>query len=364
MEITAAVLRDPGGSYSLEQLTLTDPGPGQVLVRIVAVGHCHTDLLPRSGMLPIPMPMVAGHEGAGVVEAVGPGVTTVSVGDHVVISFASCGTCPSCVEGRPAGCDLFAPLNLLAASLDGSVSHTDAAGASVAARWFGQSSFATHALASVRNVVKIDRDLPLELMAPLGCGIQTGAGTVLTTLAPSPGDSIAVFGTGAVGLAAVMAASAAGCTTIVGVDLHQHRLDLAVEVGATDVVLGTVDDLGAAVLAANGGRGVRYAVDTTGVNAVVQAAIASLSVGGRLALVGVAAPDLVIPASTLAMGKTVIGVIEGDADPQTFIPRLTRLWRAGVLPLDKLVHTFALADIDEAERRAAAGEVIKPVLLP
>jgi aryl-alcohol dehydrogenase len=363
MQISAAVLRSPDGPYSIEPIELADPGAGQVVVRVEAVGHCHTDLLPRAGVLPIPMPMIAGHEGAGVVVAVGPGVTTVAAGDHVVLSFASCGTCPACLAGHPASCDLFAPLNLIAATLDGSVTATDATGAPVAARWFGQSSFATHALATERNVVKIDDDLPLELMAPLGCGLQTGAGTVINVLRPQPGESIAVFGSGAVGSAAIMAAAAAGCTTIVAVDLHRHRLDLALELGATHVVDGSAPDVAAQVIASTG-RGVLHAVDTTGVGAVVAAAIESLSVRGTLALVGVAQPDLVVPGNALAMGKSVVGVLEGDADPKTFIPLLTRLWRRGKFPIERLMRTFPLSEIDAAERAAAAGEVVKPVLLP
>ncbi len=363
MKITAALLREPSAAYSLESVELADPGPGQLIVRVKAVGHCHTDLLPRAGFLPIPMPVITGHEGAGVVEAVGPGVTSLAVGDHVVLSFASCGACPNCASGHPASCDLFAPLNLFGASLDGSVSVTDGSGAAVSSRWFGQSSFATHALVTERNAVKVDADLPLELMAPLGCGLQTGAGTVLNVLRPRVGDSIAVFGTGAVGSAAIMAAKAAGCSTIVGVDLHEHRLELARELGATHVVNGGAEDVGAQIIASTG-RGVQWAVDTTGVNAVVQHALAGLGVRGVLALVGVAQPDLSIPAGALAMGKSVVGVIEGDADPKTFIPLLTRLWRAGQFPIEKLVQTFPLSDIVTAEASAAAGRVVKPVLIP
>jgi aryl-alcohol dehydrogenase len=363
MLITAALLRDPSGPYSLETVDLVTPGPGQLVVKVVAAGHCHTDLLPRAGILPIPMPMTAGHEGAGIVEAVGPGVTSLAVGDHVVLSFASCGSCVPCVQGHPASCDLFAPLNLFGGTLDGSVTMTDNSGASVAARWFGQSSFATHALVTERNAVKVDADLSLELMAPLGCGLQTGAGTVLNVLRPVAGDSIAIFGTGAVGSAAIMAAKAAGCTTIVGIDLHPHRLELAKELGATHVIDGRADDLSAQIIASTG-RGVQFAVDTTGVNAVTQNALAALAVRGVLALVGVSQPDLAIPAGALAMGKTVVGVIEGDADPKTFIPLLTRLWRAGRFPIEKLVQTFPLASINEAEAAAAAGSVVKPVLIP
>lgn len=362
MQTTAALLREPTAKYSIEQVTLADPGPGQVLVRIVAVGHCHTDLLARTGMLQTPMPMIAGHEGAGVVQAIGEGVSSLAPGDHVVLSFGSCGACPPCLTGTPASCDLFAPLNLFGATLDGSVTVTDAGGAAVSARWFGQSSFAMHALATERNAVKIDADLPLELMAPLGCGLQTGAGTVLNVLKPTAGDSIAVFGTGAVGSAAIMAAAAAGCTTIVAIDLHPHRLELAKSLGATHVVDGRADDVAAQVIAATG-RGVDHAVDTTGVNAVCAAAIGALTSRGTLALVGVAQPDLVIPGIALAMGKRVVGIIEGDSDPQTFIPQLAKLWRDGKFPIERLVQTFPFAEIDHAEAEAAAGRVVKPVLL-
>lgn len=362
MQTTAALLRDPTANYSIEQVNLADPGPGQVLVRIVAVGHCHTDLLPRTGMLPTPMPMIAGHEGAGVIEAIGDGVTSLVPGDHVVLSFGSCGGCPPCLAGTPASCDLFAPLNLFGATLDGSVTVTDANGNAVSARWFGQSSFAMHALATERSAVKIDTDLPLELMAPLGCGLQTGAGTVLNVLKPAAGDSIAIYGTGAVGSAAIMAAAAAGCSTIVAIDLHPHRLELATSLGATHVVDGRAEDVAAQVIAATG-RGVDHAVDTTGVNAVCQAAIAALTARGTLALVGVAQPDLVIPGNALAMGKRIVGVIEGDSDPQTFIPQLAQLWRDGQFPIERLVQTFAFVEIDHAESEAAAGRVVKPVLM-
>ena len=362
MKTTAALLREPSAMYSIEEVTLAGPGPGQVLVRIVAVGHCHTDLLPRTGMLPTPMPMIAGHEGAGIVEVVGEGVSSLVKGDHVVLSFGSCGGCPPCIAGLPASCDLFAPLNIFGATLDGSVTVTDSQGLAVSARWFSQSSFAMHALATERNAVKIDADLPLELMAPLGCGLQTGAGTVLNVLKPEPGDSIAVFGAGAVGSAAIMAAASAGCKTIVAIDLHPHRLELAKSLGATHVVDGSASDVAAQVIASTG-RGVDHAVDTTGVNTVCFAAISALTSRGTLALVGVAQPDLVIPGNALAMGKRVVGVIEGDSNPQTFIPQLAQLWRDGKFPIERLVQTFPFAEIDHAEAEAAAGRVVKPVLL-
>ena len=359
MKITAAVLRAADAPYSLEEVELADPGPGHVVVRIVGAGHCHTDLLPRAGVLPLTLPVIAGHEGAGVVEEVGPGVTTVQPGDHVVLSFASCGACGTCLDGHPASCDQFAFLNFF----DPAPVVVDGRGDHVSARWFGQSSFASHALASVHNVVRIDQDLPVELMGPLGCGVQTGAGSVLNVLDVRAGQSVAVYGTGAVGLSGIMAAAAAGATTIVGVDVNPARLELARELGATHTVDAREGEVAARVIDASGG-GVMKALDTTGVGAVAQAAVDAVRVRGHVALVGVSQPDLAITGSSMAMGKTVSGVIEGDAVPQLFIPLLTRLWRAGRFPFDRLVQTFPLAAINEAEQAAARGDVVKPVLMP
>ncbi|MEY2570305.1 MAG: aryl-alcohol dehydrogenase, partial [Acidimicrobiaceae bacterium] len=206
MRITAAVLRQADGDYGLEEVELAAPGAGEVLVRVVGVGMCHTDVLPRSPASFSPPPIITGHEGSGVVEAIGPDVDGVAVGDHVVLSFASCGECFNCQHGQPSYCDTFLFRNLLGRNLDGSTGVTDDDGNEIASRWFGQSSFATHCVAGVRNVVVVDRDLPLELLGPLGCGILTGAGSVLVSLGVQPDTSLAVFGAGAEGLAADMAA--------------------------------------------------------------------------------------------------------------------------------------------------------------
>lgn len=361
MEITAAVLREQNEPYSIEQLELADPGPGEVLVRIAGVGMCHTDVLPR--FMPLPRPIVCGHEGAGVVEAVGPGVTVAAPGDHVVLSFDSCGTCANCRTGHPAYCSTFMARNLSGYAVDGSTPLTTAAGERVAGRWFGQSSFATHSLATERNVVRVDPDLPIELLGPLGCGLQTGAGSVLVAMAVRPGTSIAVFGTGAVGLAAVMAAKVAGCTTIIGVDLHESRRALATELGATHVLDGADPDLVQHITTITGG-GAQYTFDTTGVPSVILSAIGSLRPTGTCGLVGVQTGPLTVDPGLLATGRNVMGILEGDAVPQVFIPQLIDLWRQGRFPFERLVERYPLDRIDEAEQSSLAGGVVKPVLVP
>jgi aryl-alcohol dehydrogenase len=365
MKIQAAVLRAGDKPYSIESLDLSGPGPGEILVRIVGAGLCHTDMVPRAPDFAslAPLPMVTGHEGAGVVETVGPGVAGIAVGDHVVLSFDSCGGCSNCRAGHPAYCDTFLPRNLSGRNLDGSSPATDAAGKPVGARWFGQSSFATHAIAGPRNAVVVDRSLPLELLGPLGCGIQTGAGSVLIAMGVRAGASIAVYGTGAVGLAAVMAARVAGATTIVAVDLHAARLELARELGATHAIDGKAADVTEQILSLTDG-GLDYAFDTTGVPSVITGAVMTLRPLGVCGLVGVRGADLVLPPLSLELGRTLLGILEGDAVPQRFIPQMITLWRQRRFPFDRLIRKFPLAKIDEAERASLGGEVVKPVLLP
>ncbi len=360
MEITAAVLRSTDGPYRLEKLELAPPGPGEVLVRVVGAGMCHTDVVPRqlAGFLPI----ITGHEGSGVVEAVGPGVAGVRVGDHVVLSFDSCGACAMCSRGLPSYCSTFIPRNLTGRDLQWGTRVTDAEGGEVASRWFGQSSFATHCLATERNTVVVDDDVELELLGPLGCGILTGAGSVLHALDVTAGRGLVVFGAGAVGLAAVMAAAVVGAAPIIAVDLHPHRLDLALELGATHVLAGGDEGLVEAIGAIAEG-GAEYSLDTTGVPSVMVAALAVIRLGGHCGFVGVQTADLTLDPLAL-VGKRVSGILEGSADPQTLIPRLLGLWREGRFPFDRLVRTFPLDQINEAEAASLAGTVVKPVLLP
>lgn len=355
MEIEAAVVDAPGAAFVLEKLTLDAPAAGQILVRIHACGVCHTDMVMRDGGLPVPFPGVLGHEGAGVVEAVGEGVTGIAPGDHVVLSFHSCGGCSACHDHQPGYCAEFFPRNFLgviAPGQGGLWRGSERIGANI----FGQSAFATYALAHVDNVVKIGRDLPLALLAPLGCGIQTGAGTVLETLKVQSGQSIAILGAGAVGLAAVMAAKIAGAGRIAVLDRHAHRRSLARDLGATET---------AEQLTSLSGP-FDHIVDTTGVPALAQASVGLLAARGTLALVGAYPPgqpmnlDL---SEVMSMGRRIVGVVEGGIDPQQFIPRLIAWYRAGMLPLEKLVRTYPFAAIEEAVRASESGEVIKPVLV-
>ncbi|MGH7805473.1 MAG: NAD(P)-dependent alcohol dehydrogenase [Candidatus Binatia bacterium] len=365
MKIQAAVLRAGDKPYSIETLELAGPGPGEILVKIAATGMCHTDMIPRApefAALAAP-PLVTGHEGAGVVEEVGPGVTGIAKGDHVVLSFDSCGACLPCRGGHPAYCETFLPRNLSGRHLDGSSPAKDASGNPVGARWFGQSSFATYAIASPRNAVVVDRSLPLDVLGPLGCGIQTGAASVLVAMGVRAGSSIAIYGAGAVGLSAVMAARVAGSTTIVAVDLNAGRLELAKELGATHVIDGRATDVTEQIMALTGG-GLDYAFDTTAVPAVILGAINTVRPPGTIGLVGVRGADLVLPPMALELGRTIMGIIEGDAVPQRFIPQMITLWKQGRFPFDRLIQKFPIAKIDEAERASLAGEVVKPVVVP
>lgn len=363
MKITAAVLRDGHGPFSVEELELGEPGAGEVLVRMVATGMCHTDLLFRE--LPAEFfagPAVFGHEGAGVVESVGSGVTKVAPGDHVVLSFDHCGSCKACDVGRYACCYDFQAHNMSGGRIDGTSSLSDGEGERIGSHFFGQSSFASHAVVAERSAVKVDKDLPLEKLGPLGCGIQTGAGAILITLDVQPGDSVAVYGAGALGLSAVMAAKVAGATTIVAVDRHASRLELAERFGATHTASGEPADIVAAVHAASGG-GTDHAFDTTGNPTIVRAAYEGLNNIGVLAMAGVGFGEVTFDFMTMISGRQIRGVMEGDAKPDEFIPRLAELNQRGEFPYDELITTFGIDEINDAEAASASGEVIKPVLL-
>jgi len=296
------------------------------------------------------------------VEAVGDGVGSVMIGDHVCMSFDSCGRCLPCRADNPAYCDEFMARNLSGRNVDGSAGATDENGADVLGRWFGQSSFATYAIGTARNVVPVDKDLPLEKLGPLGCGVQTGAGSILVAMDVRPGTSVVVFGTGAVGLSAVMAAKVAEAGQIIAIDLHDHRLRTAVELGATHTVRGDTDDLLGQLLEMTGG-GAHYTFDTTGVPGVMRTAMDALRMTGVCGYVGVQLGDLVL-ASTSIVGKTMLGILEGSVDPQRFIPRLIGLWQAGRFPFDRMIEQFPMSQINEAEQASLSGRVIKPVLIP
>jgi aryl-alcohol dehydrogenase len=307
----------------------------------------------------LPLPAVFGHEGAGVVERVGTGVKALAAGDHVVLTFDSCGMCSNCRADLPAYCCEFRRLNTSARRRDGSAGGADESGGPVGTRWFGQSSFATHAIATERNAVRVDPELPLELLAPFGCGIQTGAGTVINVLRPQPSSSIAVFGVGAVGFAALLAARYLGVGTIIAVDVHARRLELARELGATHVL--AANDATLSEQIANATVCLNAAIDTTGLSHVISTALAALGVHGRLALLGTGTGPLPFDPSSMA-GRSVTFSVEGDADPQTFIPHLVELWRIGRFPVDRLVRTYPLDRINEAVDDSLEGSTVKSVL--
>jgi aryl-alcohol dehydrogenase len=361
----AAVQRFGAAPPVIETVRFEDPQGDEVLVALKGVGICHTDMVMRDQLLPIPLPVVLGHEGSGVVQAVGSGVTGLKPGDHVVLSFASCGACVSCHDHAPAYCHQWVSLNFFGQRADGSTAIRDAGGAPVHSHIFGQSSFATHAVVNQRNAILVPDDLPVELLGPLGCGIQTGAGAVLNALKVRPGSSVAVIGVGAVGLSAVMASVIAGAATIVALDLNAARVAFARTVGATHGFQAGSATVAECAAVAGCPAGFDYIVDTTGIADVCNAAIPALAPRGELALVGAYAPGADIRAdATLLMsgGRVVRGVVEGSADPASFIPELIGHYRAGRFPFDRLVQYFDFADIAQAIEEGESGRVIKPIL--
>jgi aryl-alcohol dehydrogenase len=364
MQITAAVARTPGAEFTIEAAELDEPRPDEILVRIAAVGVCHTDLVARDGAMPFSMPAVLGHEGAGVVEKVGEAVTKVSPGDRVAITFRSCGQCDRCKSGDPAYCRTMPMLNYVGMRPDGSKAIRQGETA-VSSNFFGQSSFASYALTYERNVLRLPADVPFEIAAPLGCGVQTGAGAVMLALACPPGSSLLITGGGAVGLSAVMGAAIQGCGTIIVVEPHAARRALAVELGATHAIdPAAAADLAAAVRAILP-LGVDYALDTTGRPETLSAIMAALAPKGVLGIVGIPPPGTPMPGdlgTVLTFGQTVRGIIEGDSDPEAFLPVLIDHWRAGRLPLEKLIRAFAFDQINLAIDAQHGGECVKVVL--
>jgi aryl-alcohol dehydrogenase len=350
-KIEAAVLRKRRRQLTIETLEMEGPRADEVLVRLVASGICHTDIDFLEGSSD--PPRVLGHEGAGVVEEVGKSVTTVRRGDHVVLSYQSCGHCPECLGGHPNRCESFWEANFGFARLDGS-NALERSG--VRGHFFGQSSFATHSLATVRNLVQVPQHLPLEVLAPLGCGLQTGAGTVLNSLQVKAGESLAVFGTGTVGLAAVMAGKFVGAHPIIGVDILPARLELARELGATHVIDGRREVV-AARIGAITGKGVDYVLEITGAPGMHQTAMEVLNPRGTVALI--ATPS---GGASWSQGRKSIGIIQGDAVPQTFIPKMIALYEAGQFPFDRLIKFYDFREINQAIADAKRGDTIKSVL--
>lgn len=368
MKTTAAVATAANTDFALAEIEVGEPGPGEVLVRIAGVGLCHTDLVFRDQISDLAKPAVLGHEGAGVVQAIGDGVDDIAVGDRVVLGFSSCGNCPRCDEGLPSYCTQFVPLNYAGMRLDDGSTAFTLDGERVSSHFFGQSSFAMHTITRATNVVKVgDSAVPLELMGPLGCGFQTGAGAVLRALDCQPGSTLVVFGGGPVGLAAVMAGKIRECAAVVLVEPVAARREIGVRLGATHTIDPRSGDL-AALVREILPQGVDHAFDTTGRIEVIEAGLHCLSSHGVLGLVGVpgdfAAEVRFNLANLITFGHRIVGIIEGDSVPQDLIPELLRLHAEGRFPFDQLITKFPLDQINEAIAAQHRGDCVKVVLVP
>jgi aryl-alcohol dehydrogenase len=359
----AAVLAASDAPLEIRDVRVGALRPDEVLVELVGAGICHTDLSAIDGILRPPHPVVLGHEGAGVVIERGTAVTELAIGDHVVLSFDSCRACARCRSGLPGYCEHALALNYGCVRDDGSTTMRDATGP-IHGGWFGQSSFATLAVARRSNAIRVPRADDLALHAPLGCAVQTGAGTVARVLRPLPGQSIAIFGAGAVGLSALVYAVVRGCAPIVAIDPVAARRQLAVELGA-HVAL-TPDEVGerSSGLKKAVGRTVDFSIDTVGTQPVLAQAMSALATPGTCATVALrgGANSITVSQTHLLYGRTLTGVIEGNADPHVLIPELIELWRAGSLPFERMITTFPFERIGDAIAAMREGTAIKPVL--
>ncbi len=366
MEITAAVARKPNAEFTIETLNLDGPRAGEVLVEIKSVGICHTDLAAREGQIPFQLPAVLGHEGAGTVLEVGEGVTKVKAGDKVGLTFNYCGQCRNCAKGDMAYCHQFMPLNYAGVRLTDGVSPCSSAEGAVSSLFFGQSSFASHALATQYNVVKLPDDADLELVGPLGCGVQTGAGSVMNSMGADEGSTLLVLGGGSVGLSAVLGGVVQSCANIIVVEPHVSRRKLALEMGATHA-LDPADGALADQVKAVSELGADFIFDTTGIPAVIESTFTAMAPHASLGLVGVPAdPTASVNVSlfgALVAGVKVYGIIEGDAVPDEFIPRLVQLHAEGRFPFDKMITKFPFSQVNEAIEAQHKGDVVKAVLV-
>jgi len=349
----------------LEEVELGAPRPGELLVRIEAASVCHSDISVVDGSRVRPLPMALGHEAAGVVEATGPGVGDVKPGDHVVLTFVpSCGRCAECSSGRPALCTPAAAANGSGALLHGPSLLRDAEGKLVH-HHLGVSGFAGHAVVARESAVVVPPDVPLPVAALFGCAVLTGAGAVLNTASVRPGQSVAVFGLGGVGLASVMAARVASAWPIIAVDPVEAKRALALELGATAAC--APEEAEKAIKDLTGG-GAEVAFEAAGVPAVLEAAFRAARRGGMTVAMGLPHPSKTVALPALAfagLGQSLVGSYMGSAAPQRDIPRYLALWKAGRMPVDRLqTATLPLSRINEAFESLAAGKAVRQVLLP
>ena len=358
LEIQAQIVEKPHGPFVKRTLRLGAPRENEVLVRLVATGICHTDLAIAAQYAPFPLPAVLGHEGAGIVEQVGPGVAHVAKGDNVVLTFAACGDCLNCESDHDAYCHEFGKLNLAGHRADGTTPFEE----DIAGFFFGQSSFADYAVVNAASLVKVRDDVDLRLLGPLGCGVQTGAGAILNVLKPHPQSVVVVCGVGAVGAAGIMAAKLRSCHTIVAVDRVGSRLDIARQLGASLVVDTSTEDLSAVIDSLGG---VDVAFDTTGNPDLIHMLIEKLRSNGTFAFVGGSPRDakVSVPLPFLVPGRKIMGITEGDSHPATFIPHLVDLYAEGRLPLELISKCYPFDEMENAVNDARSGVTIKPILI-
>jgi S-(hydroxymethyl)glutathione dehydrogenase/alcohol dehydrogenase len=365
MEIEAALLTQTDAPFQVIPLTLDAPGPNEVLVRLVASGVCASDAHTRSGRIPSPLPSVLGHEGAGVVEAVGATVENVRVGDHVALSWMpSCGHCRHCVAGRPVLCSAAAPALLAGTLLDGTVRLHE--GDTDIGHYSFLSTFATHTVVPAASAIKIDDSIPLALAALVGCAVLTGYGAAVNRAKVAPGQSVLIFGAGGVGLSAVMGAVLAGAAQVIVVDPVTDKAATAMSFGAT-TVLEPGDGLVDQVRAVTCGDGVDVAIDAVGAPGILDVAFAATVRGGTIVCVGVPGADSrpSVPGPELVRSeRTITGSLYGSSRPSLDIPRILDLYQRGVLPIDRLVSkTYTLDQINEAFDDMAAGQLSRGVIV-
>lgn len=365
MEITAALIREKGGKFELQKIMLDEPRVDEILVKIVATGTCHTDMAVRDQQMgPIGFPFILGHEGAGIVEKVGENVKNLQPGDHVVLTFGSCGECENCKKGKPAYCENLMGMNFSGCRLDGTHNHSShKKQEEIHDNFFSQSSFATYAISHKSNTIKVDKNAPLEILGPLGCGIQTGAGAIINSLKVKPGKSIVITGAGAVGLSALLAAVACSAGIIVAIDINNDRLDFAKELGATHVINSKMQDV-SKELRKILPKGFDYGLDTTGRNEVINMILSALKPFGEIGILGVATKPLEIEMNSfVSRGIKLKGIVEGDSVPSEFIPQMVNMYLLGQFPFDKLIKKYSFQDINQAIEDSESGKTIKPVIL-
>ena len=358
---TAAIVREPGGQFSLERVELDALRENEVLVRIEACGICHTDAKFQSR---IPLPGVFGHEGAGVVEETGAAVTSVRAGDRVIISYPWCGACPYCQRAEPFKCENIPALKFAGQRSDGSRT-VRLNGEAVSSAFFQQSSFATHAITLEHALVPAANSMAPEMLAALPCGVQTGAGAVLNTFGMGPGDSLVVFGVGTVGLSAIMAARVAGVSARIAVDIKRSRLARARDLGATHALDAREDDVPRRVREWLP-HGASHALESSITSSALTDAVRCLGQGGKIGIFSGPPPGEEFRFSTRELFERVgslHGIIQGSAVPGEFLPRLMELQRAGRFPYDRLISTYDFADINRAFADLEEGIAIKPVLV-